>query len=395
MENTSIGTSNSNTGTSDYISELISLGFSSLARDDGTGNLEIYRRLDQGLKSLNNHVMVVSDDVPKCVVLLKLLIDLRENIISSPDIPAHKVPNIHKSADNLNELLVKSAQKTIQNDDLDLITSQCEAFLEAADEIRKEQKIRSLGILDGKLKNVIGRLRKKSAIESVFSSAENIFFEKYKAEAETIMEKGSLKEIGEKLLEMKTITQKKNDNFAQINKLMKYMGRYDNRFVFKIKNKMNSLNKKSYGASVYTIQENLEELAELENLEAYHKKKGITLAIKRLAKNIQKLRIDPLESAISEIIDAVEQKYLERQWEEYIHIYEGLYKETDIFSGDFYLYTLKGLTTVEVIELLQEKKKKLKLLEFDKIAHINFEKDLEILLGNLIQTFQKQSVAKK
>ena len=258
---------------SDYISELISLGFSSLARDDGNGNLDIYKNLDNGLEYLNQHTTVVSDDVTKSVVLLKLLIDLRENIISSKEVPDHAVPNIHKSADSLNKLLIKSAEKTILNEKRELITSQCEAFLKIADEIRNERKIRGLGILDGRLKNVIGRLRKKSGIESVFKSAENEFFENYKLEADSILEAGNLRQIGEKLLEMKDITRKKKANFTQINRFLKYKMRYEASFISRIKNQMNSLNKKSYCTSLYNIQENIEDLSGLIALEKYHKKK--------------------------------------------------------------------------------------------------------------------------
>ncbi|MCP4722095.1 MAG: hypothetical protein GY860_21770, partial [Desulfobacteraceae bacterium] len=379
------------TKTSDYIFELISMGYSSIARDNGIGNLEIYKKLEQGLDFLNNNVTVVSDDVVNCVVLLKLLISLREKVIISEDVPAYEIPHIHKSAESFKELLIKSALSTIKNQDQELITRQWEAFFKAADEIRNEQELRGLGVLDRELKNVIERLREESEIDSVFFFAENKFFENYKAKAETIMHEGSLKEIGKKILEMKNITNKDNIDSTQTNRFLKYLRKYEARFISKIKSQMNLLNKKSLGASFYNIQENIEELSSFKNLEIYHKKTGLTFSVKRLIKYIQKQKIEPFESVLSRIINFLEKKNLEYDWKDYINKYELIYKETDIFSDSFYTYTLKGLTSREAVDLLQGKKEGLKAMELDKIAYINYEKEVESFLGKLIHVYQGRS----
>ncbi len=391
MNNLFISNKGPDSKTSDYIFELISMGYSSIARDNGTGNLDIYKKLEQGLEFLNNNVTVVSDDVANCVVLLKLLISLREKVIISEDVSAYEIPHIHKSAESFKELLIKSARSTIKIKDQDLITRQCEAFLKAADEIRNEQELRGLGVLDRELKNVIGRLREESEIDSVFYSAENEFFENYKAKAETVMHEGSLKEIGKKILEMKDITNKDNIDSTQTNRFLKYLRKYEARFISKIKSQMNLLNKKSLGASFYNIQENIEELASFKNLEIYHKKKGLTFSVKRLIKYIQKQRIEPFESVFSRIINFLEKKNLEYDWKGYINKYELIYKETDIFSDSFYTYTLKGLTSMEAVDLLQGKKEGLKAMELDKVSYINYEKEVESFLGKLIHVYQSRS----
>jgi hypothetical protein len=109
-----IATMNQYTEISDYISELISKGYSSLTRENGQGNLETFKTLDRGLGFLKDNAFVHSDDVLKSLVVLKLLVELRENIIRTKNISNSQIPNIYKSVETLNNLLIKSANQSLK-----------------------------------------------------------------------------------------------------------------------------------------------------------------------------------------------------------------------------------------------------------------------------------------
>ena len=100
---------------SDFISELISKGYSSLAREDGTGKLMAFKDIHSGLIFLKNTAVVHADDISRSIVVLKLLVKLREDIIKSKDVMDYQIPNIHISVDNLNALLIKSANQSLNN----------------------------------------------------------------------------------------------------------------------------------------------------------------------------------------------------------------------------------------------------------------------------------------
>ena len=84
-----------------------------------------------------------------------------------------------------------------------MITHQCEAFLKGADEIRRDRKLKGLGILDGNLKNAIGHLRKKANIESVFYNEYEESFELLTNKSNKRIEENDLTIIGESLSELR------------------------------------------------------------------------------------------------------------------------------------------------------------------------------------------------
>lgn len=379
---------------SGYISELVSRGYSSLAREEGQDNLKAFKEINSGLVHLKNTTTVQSDDILKCVILLRLLVDLRENIIRSDKVLDSQIPNIYKSVDHLNDLLVKSADQSMKDEDHQLITIQCEEFLKAADEIRKDVKLKGLGILDGKLKNVIGRLRKKASIDSVFKDEQFDVYNKIISRADEILAGDNLQEIGEKLQELNQTVEKLENNFTYGKRLLSYCRRYEQAFIKKIKSRMNDLYKKNIKMTLFDCQEMMNTFLSIENLITYHENKGLNISIRQLKNKIEKNRIEPVLENLAAMKDFVLSAYQKPFWQDYETLYLNKHQENEIFSDTFYEYTLKGLTPDEASTLLKEKIQALKQLSLKELKYVSFEQEFEAMLSSLLRAFKGLPVGK-
>lgn len=375
---------------SDLISELISRGYSSLARDDGSGNLKTFKQIDNELKTLRKTTIIHSDDISKCVVILRLLVDLREKIIRSKTVKDAQIPNIYRPVDNLNDLFMKSANKTIKTDNLKNITQQCEAFLEAADELRKDPQLKQLGILDGNLKNVIGRLRKKANIDSVFSDDHQKVHDEITRHANMVLETGELEDIGMELDGLRAKLSGLEHNDPNQKRLLMFIQRYEKAFIKKIKQQVQQLNRQSRKSSLFDVIDILEEMDRVEKLISHHHHKGLNVFIKQQKRKIENERFIPINRHLSETKDFIVYGYQNPFWQDYETLYMKTYQEKEIFSDTFYEYTLKGLTPDEVSQLLNRKIEKLKQLKIGELKYVSFEQAFEHHFKDLIQTFENR-----
>ena len=376
---------------SDYIAELISKGYSSLSRDAGLGNLETFKEIHHGIGILKNHAQVRSQDVVKCVVVMRLLVNLRENIIQSEDVPDSQIPNIYVSVDHLNELLIKSANQYIRGENQESITQQCEEFFKLADEIRKDKKLKGLGILDGKMKNAIGRLRKKASMGSIFQDEANEKYNEIISRADEIFMGDNLLQMGEKLKELFQMLETLENGAAYRNRLIACHRRYETFFVKKIRSRVNTLYKKSLHATVYDCHEIIDQLSGMEKLVDYHENKGVNISIRYRKKKIQQERIAPVTAALSKaggyVLDNCQRPF----WKEYEALYVQAHQEAEIFSDTFYVYTLKGFSPNETVSLLRRKIQKLKQVGLKDHKYISLEQELEATLVQLIHAIRNQS----
>ncbi|HKJ98153.1 MAG TPA: hypothetical protein VJ959_04470 [Desulfotignum sp.] len=379
---------NTYTEISDYISELISKGYSSLAREAGSGNLKTFKEIHHGIDFLRNHTQVRSQDVIKCMVVIRLLVNLRENIIQSEDVPDSQIPNIYKSVDILNELLIKSAYQSIRDESQESITRQCEAFFQLADEIRKDNKLKGLGILDGKMKNAIGRLRKKASIGSIFQDKANEKYDEIVSRADEISRGDDLQQMGEKRKELSKIIETLENRAIYRNRLIAYQRRYETYFIKKISGRVNRLYKKSLNATVYDCQEILDILSSMEQLIVYHENKGVNISILNRKKKIQQERIAPVATALTKMRDYILDNYQRPFWKDYEALYIQTHDEGEVFSETFYEYTLKGFSPDEMVSFLLEKIQKLKQVGLKELKYISLEQEFIANLLQLIQTIR-------
>ncbi len=383
-----------NTDISDFISELISKGYSSIKRENGKGKLKAFKEIDKGLGFLKDNAEVHSEDVSKSIVILRLLVNLREDIIQSKHVMDHQIPNIYTSVDKLNTLLIKSANQSLKNDDPNLITNQCEEFLNAADEIRKDEKLKGIGVLDGRLKNVIGRLRKKSTIESIFSDQDLDQYHTLIEEADDVLQDGSLNQIGSKFLDLKQTIDKMSEDFPYRNRLTKYVRRFEKSFHLKLKSKANALVKKSNGASIFDNYEILDELLSMKNLEDYHHKKGLTIMIRKFYKKIEKTKIVPPEKALHSMREFILEHISHKHWQSYEKIFEKKYHSNELFSESFYDSTLKAFSPFDASVFLKNQLEKLKKIDLKDRRHITLEQDFVRMLEKLLTVFDSLAVKK-
>lgn len=376
---------------SDYISELISKGYSSLSRDAGQGNLETFKEIHHGIAFLKNHTQIRSQDVIKCVVVMRLLVNLRENIIQSEAVPDSQIPNIYASVDHLNELLIKSANQFLKCENQESITRQCEEFFKLADEIRKDNKLKGLGILDGKMKNAIGRLRKKASMGSIFQDAANERYNEIISRADDIFMGDNLQQMGEKLKELSRMLETLENGTAYRNRLMACHRRYETFFVKKIRSRVNALYKQSLHATVYDCYEIIDQLSGMEKLVDFHENKGVKSSIRYRKKKIQQECIAPVTAALSKAGGYVMDNCQRPFWQDYEALYMQAHQETEIFSDTFYAYTLKGFSPNEMVSLLREKIQKLKQVGLKDHKYISLEQEFEATLLQLIHAIRNQS----
>ncbi|MCP3871547.1 MAG: hypothetical protein GY699_00105 [Desulfobacteraceae bacterium] len=380
---------------SDFISELISIGYSALARENGQGKLKAFKEINKGLDFLKKNAVVHTDDISKSIVTLKLLVDLREDVIKSKGVKDYQIPDIYSPVEKLNTLLIKSANQSLKDDDPNLITTECEKFLNAADEIRKDSRIKGLGLLDGKIKNVIGRLRKKANIESIFLDEGLDSYQILIEAADNMLNSGSLNQIGAKSLELKHTADELSKDFAYRTRFIKYVRRFEQSFHQKIKAKTNALLKKSNGSSFFDCQEILDELVSIKKFEEYHRKKGLTIMIRQFIKKIEKTKIVPLEKALYQMKVFVLDNISNKNWQSYELNYEKKYNSREIFQDTFYESTLKAYSPYDAVSLLKKRLGELKKLDLKDRRHIVFEQDFIGMFEKLIKVFDRLSVGSK
>jgi hypothetical protein len=367
--------------------KLISLGRVSCERGDAEHNLNAYNVLNNGLIKLSNGDPVKGDHALKCLSLFRIIVQLHQKILSSKNIKKNLIPNVYQPASAINGLLIKSAKDAISSGDRYYITEQCEVLLSVANIIRYKDDIRRLGILEARLKSVIGELRAKADIVSVFQDEDREMFDKLIDKVEKILKQGDLEQIGITLLKLESLADKLKNKYITSLSFMNYLRSYKNNYIVKVTNKIDKYVDSVYEANLYDKIELMENFSVLEDMEVYHQDHNLTLRIRKLKRKINNYSIIPLEKRLQEMIEYIASLYNNPHWFEYETIYENKYSECDVFTDTFYEYTLKGLPSEELAELLKEKINQLKQLDLEKLSHINFEEKIIKKLNLIIAAF--------
>ena len=373
--------------------KLISLGRVSSERGNSEHNLHAYKVLENGLQQLADGDPIQGDHVLKCLSLFRVMVKLHQKILSSKTIKKNLIPNIYKPGSALNDLLIKSAKDAIDTGDRYYITEQCEVLLSVANVIRYKDDLRRLGILEAKLKNIIGELRAKANIVSVFKDEDREVFENLIDKVENILKQGDLEQIGITFLKLETLAEKLKNKYVTSASFVNYLRTYRNNFIGKVKKRIDEYVNSVHSANLYEKIELMENFALLEDLEVYHQDHNLTLKIKKVRRKINNYSVLPLEKKINETIEFIADFYNNPHWFEYETIYEDKFNETEVFTDTFYEYTLKGLPPEELVELLKRKIYKLKQLDLDKLSHINFEEQLIKKLNSIISAFTNPAIS--
>ncbi len=372
--------------------KLISLGRISIERGNEEHNLDTYNVLCNGLKKLGKADPIKGNHILKCLSLFRVIVQLHQKILNSKNIKKNKIPDIYKPASSINDLLIKSAKDAINSGDRYYITEQCEVLLSVANIIRYKDEIRRLGILEARLKSLIGELRAKADIVSVFQDEDREIFEALISKVERILKQGDLEQIGITLLRLETLADKLKNKYITSISFSNYLRTYKKNYLLKITNIIDEYSNSVIHANLYDKIELMENFSLLEDLEVYHQDHNLTLKIKKLKRKINNYSIIPLETKLQEMVDFIASLYNNPHWFEYENIYEKKFNESEVFTDTFYEYTLKGLSSEKLSELLQRKIHKLKQLDLDKLSHINFEEQLEKKLNSIIEAFTNPGV---
>jgi hypothetical protein len=200
-----------------------------------------------------------------------------------------------------------------------------------------------------------------------------------------------LKKIGKKLQELRYSLDELKNDIIHRNRVAAYVRRYQQNYMKKIKSKMNDLYKKSFNVTYFDCQEIVDQFSSMENLLIYHENKGLNISIQLQKKKIQQDRIDPVSENLMKtkifVIDAYQRPF----WQDYETLYRNKHQENEIFSDTFYEYTLKGLIPAAASKLLNEKIKKLKMLDLKVLKYISYEQEFESMLVQLIRIFERLS----
>ncbi len=367
--------------------KLIALGTISCERGNAEHNLNAYNVLSNGLERLSEGVPIKGDHVLTCLSLFRVTVKLHQKILSSQTIKKHLIPDIYKPASTINDLLVKSANDAIKGGDREYLTEQCEVMLSVSNIIRYKDDIRRLGILEAKLKSAIGELRAKADIVSVFRDEDRENFDNLIDKVEKILKEGDLEQIGITLLKLETLADKLKNKYVTSLSFINYIRNYKNSYIIKLRKTIDNYIISVDAANLYDKIELIENFSLLEDMEVYHQDHNITLRIKKLKRKINNYCILPLETKLKEIVEFITSLYNNPYWIEYEIIYEDKYDESDVFTDTFYEYTLKGLPSKKVGDILMRKINKLKQLDLEKLSHINFEEKLIKKLNSIIATF--------
>ncbi len=369
------------------ISKLLKVADVSLRSGDAAHNLNVYQVIYRGIDAFSKGDPVEKGNVLRCLALFRMQVDLHKHIVASESIPNDKIPDIYKAAALMNKLLLKSAYSATKSGSQQYINAQCDALLNTADQIRSDQELRKFGFLNRELKDVIGRLREKANIVSVFKDEDYEVYAKLISQVEEILQRGNLEETGRTLVKLEGLTDKFKNKYIAKPIFLKYLENYRKSYIEKIKRHMNSVVQQMKETSLFKTKELVEELANLRALDQYHQDRGMTSKIRLLKKKIEKKRVAPVENKLESMAAFVLNNASNQHWFDYENMYETRHGENEIFSDLFYEYTLKGLSYRESERLLQKKLKKLREIELTKIVHINFEQNFEKKLKELIQAF--------
>lgn len=373
--------------------KLISLGRASFERGDAEHGLNAYNVLTNGLKIISEGDPVKGDHALQCLSLFRVIVKLHQKILSSKTISKKKIPDIYIPASFINYLLVKSAKDAINSGDKKYITEHCEVLLSVSNIIRYKDNIRSLGILEAKLKSVIGELRAKADIVSVFRDEDREVFENLIEKVERIYKQGDLEQIGITLLKLETLADKLKNKYITSLSFLNYIRNYKNNYISKVKKIIDDYSLSVDEANLYDKIELIENFSLIEDMEVYHQDHNLTLRIKKLKRKINTYSIIPLENSLKDMIEFLLSLYKNPYWFEYETIYQEKYEESDVFTDTFYEYTLKGLPSKKVSELLEREINKLKQLDLEKLSHINLEEKLIKKLNSIIVTFTDSAIS--
>ncbi len=372
--------------------KLISLGRVSIERGDAKHNLNAYNVLNNGLQQLSVGQAIKGDHVLECLSLFRTMVGLHQKILISKNIKKTLIPDIYKPASALNDLLIKSAQDAITSGDKDYITEQCEVLLSVANIIRYKEDIRRLGILEARLKKGIGDLRAKANIVSVFKDEDREVFDNLIEKVERILKQGDLEQIGITLLKLESIADKLKNKYTTSISYMNYLRSYQKNYIIKIKKRIDEYVNSVQAANLYDKIELMDQFSLLEDLEVYHQDHNLTLRMKKIRRKINNYSIIPLEKKLKDMGEYIAGLYNNPHWFEYETIYEDKFNESELFTDTFYEYTLKGLPSEELAELLEEKIQMLKQLDLVKLSHINFEEKIIKKLKSIVAVFTNPAV---
>ncbi len=373
--------------------KLIAYASKSVEGGYARNNLDTYKAISGSIKNLAGLDPVRGEQIGSCLTLLGLMIKLQGKIIKADEIPDKEVPQIYDVAQNLNKILMKSAKEAVKSGDNAHITEQCEAFLEAADTIRSDRFLRSSGILNADLKDIIGRLREKADIVNLFEGEESRALGNIMKKAEVVLQGDDLNAIGQVCLKLDEVGEKLKNEYMLKATFTRYLTGYKNQYIAKIDGRMNFLKEKVETSDLFECRELFEEMEKLEILDPFHQDSKLSKRIRFFRNRMLKGKLVPIETLVNETIE-----FIMGQGNNFFSIeYEGLYDaahgENDIFTPDFYEKTLKGLPPLEAVDLLKEKRQKMDQVDIGKAGQFDYETGLKEKIENLIELFESSIAA--
>ena len=370
------------------IAKLISVARQSAERGTPQHNLSTYRTLSGAIENLGNMDTVIGDQIASCVTLLGHMVELQQLVIRADEIPSKEIPQIYGVAQALNKIFVKSAKDAVKSGDNAYITEQCEALLAAADEIRADSALRSSGLLDARLKDIIGRLREKADIVNLFEGTENKALSAVMEKAEIVLEDGGLGEIGKAYVQLNALGVKVKNQYVLRASFSKYLMGYKKSFLSKIEDQMSELKERVGDSDFLQCGELLAKMEELEKLDQFHQEPKISKRIKFFRNKVLKEKQIPIKEMLDESIQFVMASGNDFFSTEYERLYDETHGENEIFTAAFYDRTLKGLSPQAAIDLLQDKRQKMDQVDIGKAGQFDFEAELKKRVDSLINVFE-------
>lgn len=370
------------------LAKLISFAKKSAGRGSPQHNLNTYQILSGAIENLSRLDTVKGDQIASCVTLLGHMIELQQRVIKADEISRREIPQIHPVAQILNKILINSARTAVKSGDNEYITEQCEALLAAADAIRSDSSLRTSGILDAGLKDIIGRLREKADIVNLFEGTENKAFTAIMEKAEIVLEGGNLEEIGKAYARLCTIGVKVKNQYVLRANFTNYLMGYKKSFIDRIEDRMNEFKKNVSDSDFFECRELLAEMEGLEKLEKYHREPNVSKRIQFFRNKVLEGKQVPIETLLDESIRFVIASGSDFFSTDYERLYDEMHCENEIFTAAFYERTLKGLPPRAAIDLLKDKRKKMDQVDIGKAGQFAFETALKKRMDELIEVFE-------
>ncbi len=374
------------------IAKLTSSAKTSVKKGDSGHNLKTFQMISETMGKLVSLGPIKGDQITACIRILSLLSDLEQQIIKS-NLPLKQVPHIHETAGFLNDLFVKSAKDALKSGDKAYITQQCEALLTAADQIREDRHLRTSGILNVKLKTIIGRLREKADIINMFEDNEIKGFIHLMEKAEAIIDTNRLDEIGEAFENLRKVGVKLKNKYTVRAKFNQYLIGYKKNYLVKIVNRLNRLKAGIWDADLFECKDLLEDLKKLENLHKFHQETRLTNKIKFFRNKVLKVKYQPIEKTLDQTIKFILSAGNTYFGVEYESIYDRTYGENELFVPEFYDKVLRGVPPLSAVDILKEKKERMRQIDIGKAGQAEYEDKLKANLNTLIQQFEASAAA--